>query len=108
MERFRLDYERSLALHEAVAEVLLRDPEIVERARRKLDEWLARGGRSTPLWLRWRQILERPVEEVAAVMTERTEDAAWLRKVSPFAGVLPTQTRLRILREVRRRLERAA
>lgn len=108
MERFRLDYERSLALHEAVAEEVRRHPELVERARAKLEEWLARGGRSAPLWLRWRQLLERPAEEVAAFLTERSEDAAWLRKVSPFAGVLPTQTRLRILREVRRRLERAA
>ena len=108
MERFRLDYERSLALHEAVADELLRNPEIVGRARRKLDEWLARGGRSTPLWLRWRQILERPIQEVAAILTDRSEDAAWLRKASPFAGVLPTSTRLRILREVRRRLESAA
>lgn len=108
MERFRLDYERSLALHEAVAGELRQHPELLERGRRKLDEWLARGGRSMPLWLRWREILERPVEEIAAIMTERSEDAAWLRKVSPFAGVLSTQTRLRILREVRRRLERAA
>lgn len=108
MERFRLDYERSLALHQAVAEELQRNPEILSRARRKLDEWLEHGGRSTALWLRWREILERPAEEVVALLTERSEEAAWLRKASPFAGVLSPSTRLRILRDVRRRLERAA
>jgi hypothetical protein len=35
MERFRLDYERSLALHQAVALELRRHPKIPDRARRK-------------------------------------------------------------------------
>jgi len=108
MQRFRLDYERSLALHEAVASELRAHPELLERARRKVDEWLARGGRSAPLLARWRELLARPVEDVIAVLTERSDDAAWLRKVSPFAGVLSPQARLKILREVRSRLERAA
>ncbi|MBI2894798.1 MAG: hypothetical protein HYY06_14685 [Deltaproteobacteria bacterium] len=106
MERFRLDFERSLALHEAVAQEVLLHPEIIERARRKLEEWLRSGGRSAPLWLRWQRILERPTDEVAAFLMERSEEAAWLRKASPFAGVLPPGTRLRILRGVRERLGR--
>jgi hypothetical protein len=108
MDRGRLDLERSLALHEAVAERLRREPELVHRARARLDEWLARGGRSSPLWLRWREILDRPLEEIVAMLTSRSEEAAWLRKASPFAGILPPSVRLRILREVRRRLEAAA
>jgi hypothetical protein len=108
MDRARLDFERSLALHEAVAERLRREPQLVERARARLDEWLARGGRTTPLWLQWRDVLDRPLEEIVATMTSRSEDSAWLRKASPFAGILPPSVRLRILREVRRRLEAAA
>jgi hypothetical protein len=103
MDAFRLDYERSLALHEAVAHKLRENPELLDRARAKLEEWIAGGGRSTPLLLRWRQVLAGSVEEVAALLTDPSEDAAWLRSASPFAGVLDPQTRLAILRRVRQR-----
>jgi hypothetical protein len=108
MKAIDLQVERSLALHAAVAERLGEDPEILARACRKLDEWLSRGGRSTPLWMRWREILDRPVDEIAAFLTERSQEAAWLRKASPFAGVLPPEERLRILRHVRARFDSAA
>lgn len=108
MERVRLDVERSLALHAAVAEKLQERPEILDRARARLGEWLTRGGRSAPLWRRWQEILDSPAAEVAAFLTDRSEEAAWLRKASPFAGVLTARERWRILREVRERLEPAA
>jgi hypothetical protein len=103
-----LRYEQSIALHAAVADRLRQHPELLDRARAKLDEWLARGGRSNPLLLRWREILERPLDEVATFLTERSQEAAWLRKASPFAGMLAPQERLRILREVRTRAGSAA
>lgn len=102
MDAFRLDYERSLALHEAVAHKLRENPELLVRARAKLEEWIARGGRSTLLLIRWRDVLAGSVEAVAAVLTDPSEDAAWLRSASPFAGILDPQTRLAILRRVRR------
>jgi len=108
MNAIDLQYERSLALHAAVAERLREDPEILGRACRKLGEWLSRGGRSTPLWMRWREVLNRPIDDIAAFLTERSEEAAWLRKASPFAGVLPPEERLRILRDVRARFDSAA
>src|SRR5258706_947249 len=108
MDVHRLRLERSIALHAAVAQKLRSDPQILERARRKTDEWLARGGASTPLLLRWREILAFPLEQVAALLTERSEEAAWLRKASPFAGVLEPRERERILREARDPLESAA
>ena len=100
----RLSYERSLALHEAVGRKLLADPAVVERARAKLEEWLAGGGRSTPLWLRWREVLDRPLDEIVAFLGDPSEDAAWLRKASPFAGVLEPRERLAILRDVQERV----
>lgn len=108
MKASDLQYERSIALHTAVAERLREDPVMLARARKKLDEWLRRRGRSAPLWMRWREILDRPVDEIASFLMERSEEAAWLRKASPFAGVLPPGERLRILREVRARFESAA
>jgi hypothetical protein len=97
---------RSLALHAAVAKKLRRRPELLDRARAKLDEWISRGGRSSPLWLRWREILRRPREEVASFLTAESEEAAWLRTASPFAGALAPRERLRILRETRAETER--
>lgn len=103
MDPTRFDYERSLALHEAVARRLRDEPAILDRARALLEEWIGRGGRSTPLLLRWRDVLARSTAEIAEVLTDRSEDAAWLRSASPFAGALDPRTRLAILRQVRHR-----
>jgi hypothetical protein len=108
MDAHDLHLEQSLALHTAVAHRLRSQPEVLDRARRRIDEWFADGGSSTPLLLRWRVILALPPEQIAAVLTERSEEAAWLRKASPFAGALASRERERILREVRRRFESAA
>jgi hypothetical protein len=102
----QLDYERSLALHEAVATRLRAEPAILDRARARIEEWIARGGRSMPLLLRWRDVLSGSAADVAEVLTDPSEDAAWLRSASPFVGVLDPRTRLAILRQVRHRYAR--
>jgi len=98
----RAGLERSLALHAAVAAKMLADPEVLARARRKLGEWMARGGSSAPLWERWAGILSGTPEEVARVLRDDSEEAAWLRKASPFAGTLEPRERWAILRGLRR------
>src|SRR3990172_2485485 len=99
MDRGALHVERSIALHAAVAAKLLAQPVLVERARAKLRQWLAAGGRSSPLWRRWAEILDKPHDAVLAFLVERSEEADWLRKASPFAGILTPQERWRILRQ---------
>jgi len=101
----RLDYERSLALHHEVGRLLIEDSRVLDRARAKLEQWIAQGGRSLPLLLEWRDVLARSPEEVAQFLAERSERAAWLRSASPFAGVLDPQTRRTILRAIRQQLE---
>lgn len=71
LDAFGMDYERSLALHRAVAEKLREDPRILEQARRNLETWLARGGGTVSLWRRWEEILDRPPEQVASFLVER-------------------------------------
>jgi hypothetical protein len=97
-----LGAERSLALHAKVADKLLADPTILVRAQKKLDEWISGGGSSAPLWERWREILEGTPEQVASFLRDPSEEAAWLRKASPFAGVLDPRERLEVLRGLRR------
>ena len=108
MAASRHDYERSLALHEEVARRLLEHPAMIDRARSKLEEWIGRGGRALPLLLRWREVLAGSPDQVAALLRDPSEDAAWLRSASPFAGVLDTRTRLAILRRARNRDARGA
>jgi hypothetical protein len=105
MSDARLRTETSLALHAAVAERLTGHPEILTRARGRIEAWLAKGDASTPLLVEWREVLRRPEEEIARLLTERSEHADWLRKASPFAGELPPRERERILIDVRRRIE---
>jgi hypothetical protein len=105
MSDAHLRTETSFALHAAVAERLAGDPEILNRARVRIEAWLSTGGSSAPLLLEWREVLKRPWEEIRRVLTERSEHADWLRKASPFAGELPPREREHILVEVRRRIE---
>lgn len=83
----RID-RRSLALHRAIADRLRSDPALIEIARDNLDRWSLANGRSQPYWDAWREILNRPVEEVAALLVEESERMDALRQATPFAGVL--------------------
>jgi hypothetical protein len=108
-DRPRLHHAQSLALHAAVAQRILANPDLIDRARARLDVWLARdAGSTTPLWLRWKEILTGSPAQVVAVLTDPSDDAAWLRKASPFAGALEPRERERILHRVRSLVEPAA
>jgi hypothetical protein len=88
---------RSLAMHVAIARKIERAPELLDIPRRNLERWSARSPDSPPPWLReWRQILRRPWPEIAALISELSENAARLRQSSPFAGVLTPAERRRI------------
>ncbi len=88
---------RSLAMHALIAAKIARDPDLLGKARRNLERWSARWGDAVPRWaVEWRGILARSWSEIAALITEPSEDAARLRKSSPFAGVLTARERRRI------------
>jgi hypothetical protein len=105
VDSLRLNFDRSLALHAAVAAKLRDHPEIIDQARSRIERWLSADGSSGVLLRQWQELLERPVDELVAFMTERSEEAAQMRKASPFAGALRPEERLRVLRDVRARLE---
>lgn len=105
MDPHRLAEERSLAYHRAIAERMPSDPSILLRARARVAEWRAPGGDEPFYVRRWREILERDPESIAAFLLERSELATELRQSSPFAGVLDPRERWRIWRETRESLE---
>jgi hypothetical protein len=99
----RVAEERSLALHREVARRLRERPELLDRARSRVESW-AHDGTVAEHWVRrWRQVLACSVDEVAAAIVDPGEASRALRQTSPFAGVIDSATRWRILRDCERR-----
>ncbi len=91
--------EVSLALHEAVAQRLLGDPALVEKARERVAGWLRDGSVARPYAEAWQSLLAGPVEALAACLRDPGERARQLRQTSPFAGFLDPRTRWAIRRQ---------
>ena len=84
-------------MHSLIAQKLVRDSKVLDRARRNLRRWERSQTERAPLWMmEWRLLLERPRDEVAALITEPSERGARLRQSSPFAGALSDSQRKRI------------
>jgi hypothetical protein len=92
--------ERSLELHRAVAERLRSDAGLLERARQRVRGWLRDESPAHTYARAWNEVLERPLGEIVAVLTDTGERARALRKSSPFAGAIEPRTRWEIWRRV--------
>lgn len=93
----RLLEARSLAMHTVIAEKIQRNSKLLKVAHRNLKRWRARWEDQAPAWHReWSAIMSRPWLEIAAIMTEPSEEGARLRQSSPFAGILSAAERRRI------------
>lgn len=89
----RLD-QRSLAMHQAVAEKIRRDPAIIQHALSNLERWETSA--PGPWITEWRSLLEGNRDDLLGVLVEQSERADRLRQSSPFAGVLSPMERRRI------------
>jgi len=95
--KHRLAEARSLAMHCLVARKIAADPRLLDVARRNLAAWAARYGDNVPRALvEWRDVLDRPWPEIAALITDPGEPATRMRQSSPFAGVLTAPERRRV------------
>jgi transcriptional regulator with XRE-family HTH domain len=91
---------RSLFLHRAIADKLLRSPEeVVSKARENLERVLVQHPDAGMLLDEWNRILDRPIDEVADVMVDPRTFARELRHVTPFAGVLTAAERALVYRD---------
>jgi hypothetical protein len=104
MDAHRLGEERSLSYHQAIAERLERQPEVLDLARRRVEGWLRADGDSPFYARKWAEILDQEIPLIAAFLVERSELATELRQSSPFAGALQPRERWRLWRETRERL----
>ena len=98
------DQRRGLALGQAVAELLLRDPDrVLEMARSNLVSMQAlhahREGKHR--LHEWSALLNGPVSSIADVLRSPEPHACELRQNSPFAGVLSQHQRLAVLASFR-------
>jgi len=85
---------RSLAMHCKIAQKISRDPRLVNKAKSNLERWRAKSEVPQSKYLReWQDILDRPWQEIADLITSMSEDATRLRSSSPFAGILTTEER---------------
>jgi hypothetical protein len=87
---------RSLALHVLIAQKVTENPDLLEKARGNLERWSI-AHHPAPHWIaEWREILNRPWPEIAALITESGPAGTQLRKTSPFSGILSPDERLQI------------
>lgn len=91
-------------MHRAIAERLVREPEIVDAARARVERWLRSGSVNVEYAVAWQTVLRGSTEAIVSVLTDRGERACALRQVSPFAGALDARERWRIRRRVREQL----
>jgi hypothetical protein len=92
---------RSIELHRLVAAHLRAEPELLERARGRVDAWIADGGPVPPTTARrWQRLLEAPLPEIVAALTADSAEMRDLRQNSPFAGVLSQAERVEAIRSV--------
>jgi hypothetical protein len=87
--------ERSIALHEAIAQRLREKPELLELARENLDRWIEMSG-ETPAWRSWKRILGEPLDAIIQLLVSPDERSRELRQSSPFCGILSQKERWRI------------
>jgi hypothetical protein len=87
--------ERSIALHRTISELLERDPKLLAVARRNLQKGMEIHG-NLHVFQEWNRILDRPMDEIRAILVSPSEKARWLRQSSPFSGILEPRDRWKI------------
>ncbi len=93
--------ERSLWLHRAVADKARQDPEILARARERVEGWLRDGSVHPRYAEAWRRLLSAEPVAVLSRLVDPGETMRALRQCSPFAGALSPRERWRVLRQAR-------
>ncbi|RLA54443.1 MAG: hypothetical protein DRR42_01755 [Gammaproteobacteria bacterium] len=90
---------RSKMLHIEVGRRLIRRPSLVDGARQRLQRMYQSAPYSKNYLDRWAELLAGPLENVLQVLGAEDEESKALRHVSPFAGILSENERLKILRK---------
>jgi hypothetical protein len=87
--------ERSIALHRKISDLLEKNPQLLDVARRNLKNGVEVHG-ELPVFREWAIILDCPIEEIRTILINPSEKARWLRQSSPFSGILEPRERWKI------------
>ena len=92
---------RSLEMVRRIVAKIDADPERqgLGHARRVCERWVAQGIRSAREWL---TLLDKPWEEMRAILLDESDEGQRLRQTDPFCGILTPEERWEIYREARR------
>ena len=92
---------RSLEMVRRIVARIDADPERqgLAHAKRVCERWVAQGILSAREWL---TLLEKPWEEVRAILLDESDEGQRLRQTDPFCGILTPEERWQIYREARR------
>lgn len=100
--RLTREQEKSLWLHWALLTPMLTEPDaVITKARENLRRWSGMhrsDGVTVGYFKKWERVLDDGLDAVVEVVTSRSEEACEMRQNSPFAGVLPDDTRVKVLR----------
>lgn len=92
-------------MHAEVARRLRERPELLHDARARVETWV-RDGPVHPHYARlWRDLLNQPLNDVCRDLVGTSDQLRAMRQSSPFAGMIDSQTRWRIMRETREQWE---
>jgi hypothetical protein len=93
--------ERSLALHQEIAQRIKRNPELLSRVRDRLIKDIRSGRfsvRLTDAMQEWLDLLNgSSLDQILELLVDQCENARRLRQSTPFAGILTQEERRRIL-----------
>jgi len=90
-------------LHDAIAEEIVKSPEILERALRTIDRWLEGGHESAERLIEWKTLIKASMEsepekqKLIEILRDQSESSVHLKSFSPFAGLLDMERRREIL-----------
>lgn len=100
MDRHRAAELRSLAYHRAIAARLADEPEMLARARVRVEGW-ARTGATHPHWMAtWQRLLALPLPALVDALGDPGEAMTAARQSTPFAGALSPRERWALWRSV--------
>ncbi|RZD13863.1 MAG: hypothetical protein EVJ47_08770 [Candidatus Acidulodesulfobacterium ferriphilum] len=86
---------RSLVMHRVIAEKLMQNPELLQKAKDNIKRWRMQGV-EVSAFKEWENIIDSGLNNVIRIITANTEESARLRQSTPFTGILTPKERKNI------------
>ncbi len=100
MELFTLSEEKALLFHRAIIGMAGEHPDLLVRARAELENLRQRAPGAESILDRWAALLDKPLNDLSAVILADTPDGGLLRANSPLAAALGAGERNAIWRRI--------